>query len=168
MKITVIQADGIVGVDRVFREVDLNQLDPIIHAIQFDFSTNKGHVEYDILPDGKKPANEDLNSFSDYQWIVDLWEAAEPPAPTYIPPKQCTRKQGRLALLQTPHEGTNKLEALENLINSIPDPIQKKAAMIEYEADTWERDNLFLQSMWSQLGGTDQELTSLFELAVTL
>ena len=40
-------------------------------------------------------------------------------------------------------------------------------AQIEYEADTWERGNAFLQAMWVQLGGTEQQLDDLFTLAST-
>lgn len=87
MKITVIQADGMVGVDGVFREVDLSQLDESIHAIQFDTVAGKGHVEFDMDAQGKKPANQDLTSFADYQWVVQAWEdAAPPPEPEPEPP----------------------------------------------------------------------------------
>jgi len=47
MHITIIQADGVVGVDGVFRAVDLTGLDPSIHAIQFDTVKGVGHIEYD-------------------------------------------------------------------------------------------------------------------------
>ena len=47
MRITIIQDDGLVGVDGVFRAVDLAGIDPAIHAIQFDTEVGSGHVEYD-------------------------------------------------------------------------------------------------------------------------
>lgn len=78
-------------------------------------------------------------------------------------PTRCTQRQGRLALLQTGHIG-----AVETAISSIADPVQRMAAQIEYEADTWERDNAFLQAMWEQLGGTPEQLDNLFRLAVSL
>lgn len=78
-------------------------------------------------------------------------------------PATCTRRQGRLALLQAGY-----LTAVEQAIVSIADPAQRVAAQIEYEADTWERDNAFLQGMWAQLGGTAEQLDDLFRLAVTL
>lgn len=81
MKITVIQADGMVGVDGVFREVDLSQLNESIHAIQFDTAAGKGHVEFDMDAQGKKPANEDLIDFAEYQWAFQAWENAAPPPP---------------------------------------------------------------------------------------
>lgn len=78
-------------------------------------------------------------------------------------PAHCSRRQGRLALLQT-----GRLDAAEAAISAIEDPSQRRAAQIEYEADTWERGNPFLQALWAALGGTNAELDDLFGLAVTL
>ena len=72
-------------------------------------------------------------------------------------PYTCTRRQGKLALL---HAGM--LDAAEAAIEGIADPTQRRAAQIEYEADTWERANPFLQALWAGLGGTEQELDALF------
>lgn len=85
-----------------------------------------------------------------------------PPEPEPVP-QSCTRRQGRLALL-----GVGKLDLVESAIAAIEDPTERMAAQIEYEADTWERGNTFLQAMWAQLGGTEQELDDLFREAVTL
>lgn len=81
------------------------------------------------------------------------------PDPEAIP-DSVTRRQGRLALLEI-----GKLSDVENAIASIVDPAERMAAEIEYDADTWERSNLFLQAIWQQLGGTEQELDDLFILA---
>ncbi|KFJ09802.1 hypothetical protein DR66_2396 [Delftia acidovorans] len=78
-------------------------------------------------------------------------------------PKSCTRRQGQLALL-----AHGVLDDAEAAIAAITDPVQKREAQIEYEADTWERANLFLQQLWAQLGGTPQSLDEAFALAVTL
>lgn len=75
----------------------------------------------------------------------------------------CHRRQGELALLQE-----NKLDFIENAIESITDFTEKRKAQIEYRADVWERNNPFLQYMWSALGGTPVELDNLFILAKTL
>ena len=101
----------------------------------------------------------------EYEPLLAEWVASyEPPPPTPAPiPATCTRRQGRLALLQAGH-----LATVEQTIVSIADPAQRMAAQIEYEADTWERDNAFVQSMWAQLGGTPDQLDDLFTLAVTL
>lgn len=90
--------------------------------------------------------------------LPPLEPTAEP-----APPLHCTRRQGRRALLQAGY-----LVAVEQAIASIEDPVQRMEAQIEYEADTWERDNAFLQAMWAQLGGTPEQLDDLFQLAVTL
>ncbi len=46
MRITINRADGIVGVDGVFRVVDLSALDAAINVIQFDAVKGRGHVEF--------------------------------------------------------------------------------------------------------------------------
>lgn len=80
-----------------------------------------------------------------------------------VVPASCTRREGRLALLAHGH-----LAAVEAAIAAIPDPVERMAAQIEYEADTWERGNAFLQAMWAGLGGTPEQLDDLFRMAVTL
>lgn len=77
-------------------------------------------------------------------------------------PASVTRRQGRLALLEV-----GKLADVEAAIANIEDATSRTAAQIEYEADTWERSSAFLQGMWAQLGGTDDELDDLFNLAAT-
>lgn len=47
MRITIIQDDGLVGVDGVFRHVNLSELAGVIHAIPFDTEKGVGHIEYD-------------------------------------------------------------------------------------------------------------------------
>lgn len=79
-------------------------------------------------------------------------------------PVQCTRRQGLLALLSYGHRKAD----IEVLIAAVPDEIEREAALIEYEAATWERANPFLQAVWAQLGGTPEQLDDLFRLAVTL
>ena len=77
-------------------------------------------------------------------------------------PQACTRRQGQRALLEA-----GKLDAVGAAMAGISDPFEKRIAQVEYEAATWERSNPFLIGMWSQLGGTDEELDGLFRLAVT-
>ncbi|WJJ93986.1 hypothetical protein [Neopusillimonas aromaticivorans] len=102
------------------------------------------------------------------RWTGSGWEILPerppaPPAPPAPVPQSCTRRQGRLALLQN-----DLLDDVEDAIAAIPDPAQRRAAQIEYEADTWDRGNAFLQAMWAQMGGTEEGLDDLFRLAVTL
>lgn len=79
------------------------------------------------------------------------------PQPTPIP-ASVTRRQGRLALLQA-----GKLEAVEQAVSEAG-----LAAQINYEADTWDRDNALLVQLWTELGGTETELDELFILAAGL
>lgn len=87
-----------------------------------------------------------------------------PAAQTPMPPvSQCTRRQGRLALLQA-----GLLTTVESMIASIPDAQARAQAQIEYEADTWEADNATLQAMWEALGKAPDELAEFFALAAQL
>lgn len=101
----------------------------------------------------------------DISWTFDgqVFIPPTPQEPEQYIPSSCSRRQGRLALLQAGY-----LESVEQLITNIEDPVQRKAAEIEYESDLWERNNAFLQSAWQALGGTQEDLDSLFSLAVTL
>lgn len=94
--------------------------------------------------------------------LAELQRLREEAAAALIP-KSCTRRQGQLALLTH-----GVLDDAEAAIAAITDPVQKREAQIEYEADTWERANPFLQQLWAQLGGTPQSLDEAFALAVTL
>ena len=94
--------------------------------------------------------------------LAELQRQREEAAAALIP-KSCTRRQGQLALLTH-----GVLDDAEAAIAAITDPVQKREAQIEYEADTWERANPFLQALWAQLGGTPQSLDEAFALAVTL
>jgi hypothetical protein len=94
--------------------------------------------------------------------LAELQRQREEAAAALIP-KSCTRRQGQLALLTH-----GVLDDAEAAIAAITDPVQKREAQIEYEADTWERANPFLQQLWAQLGGTPQSLDEAFTLAVTL
>ena len=102
-------------------------------------------------PDAHMPAPEDFDParMGDYR-VIDG-------ALTLPGPQSCTRRQGRLALLQAGY-----LDAVETAIAAITDPVQRMSAQIEYEAETWERGNAFLQTMWAQLGGTPEQLDNLF------
>jgi len=54
--------------------IDLAQLDPSIHAIQW-YDT-EGEIER-VDERGRIIANEEITSFEPYQWIVDAWLSAK-------------------------------------------------------------------------------------------
>jgi len=79
--------------------------------------------------------------------------------PTAVPPS-VTRRQGRLALLEV-----GKLIEVEGMIAAIEDSVQQMKAKIEYDADTWERANPFLQATWALVSEPKPDLDALFILA---
>lgn len=111
-------------------------------------------------PDEYTTAPVDFDAVRMGEYVCQGGALSLPAAPL---PASCTRRQGRLALLQA-----GKISAAEAAIAAITDPLQKQAAQIEYEADTWERANPFLVALWAGMGGTPAQLDALFRLAVTL
>lgn len=79
MRVTIIKEDGVVGIDGVFRRVDLSGVPAGIRAMQWDGT--KGHREYD----DDSIANTTIETIAGLQSFIDLWNAAAPsppPAPT--------------------------------------------------------------------------------------
>lgn len=104
MKITIIPSDSIVGVDGLYRRVDVSDIDPAIHAVQFDTAKAAGEIEYraDALmtvtvaaPTEEDPyavrveqlrrQNTPITELGTLQVYVDRWTAAAP-----VPPPQPT------------------------------------------------------------------------------
>jgi hypothetical protein len=106
MRVTIIRDDGTVGVDGVFRLVNLSALAPGVRAVQWDGSS--GHVEYDAS------ANTTLDNMNAYQQFVDLWNAAAPPPPT--PPTPAQNKAAAFDRINTAYE-----QAMTTLNGDYPD-----------------------------------------------
>lgn len=80
-RITIIADDGVVGVDGEFREVDLADLDPDIHAVQWDGA--KGHIEFRT----KGKLAKEVTSITPFQKYIDRWNAV-PPSPPFVNPQR--------------------------------------------------------------------------------
>ena len=86
-----------------------------------------------------------------------------PPAPPTVP-ASVTMRQARLALL-----GIGLLDDVYAAIAAIPDPVQRKAAEIEWEyAQTVDRNSPFTQQMAAGLNLTAEQLDALFTQAAGL
>jgi len=106
MKITIIPADGAVGIDGVWRRVDLSNVDSTIHAVQFDTDAARGEIEYrrdaTVGQEMADPTLEDpyrvrivqvrrgnqtidSSGFTPFAGCVDLWNAAAPQPPQPAP-----------------------------------------------------------------------------------
>ena len=84
---------------------------------------------------------------------------AKPPVPQSV-----TMRQARLALL-----GAGLLDQVDAAIASISDPVQRKAAEIEWEyAQTVDRNSPFTQQMAVGLNLTAEQLDALFTQAAGL
>ncbi len=68
MRVTIIRDDRVVGVEGVFRQVDLSTLPEGIRAVQWN--GGGGHIEYD------QGANTTLYDLEAFEPFVDLWNGA--------------------------------------------------------------------------------------------
>ena len=95
--------------------------------------------------------DEDLIAEVQAEWVP-------PPAPAVVIPQSVTMRQARLALLSA-----GLLDDVDAAITSIHDPIQRKAAEIEWEyAQTVDRDSPFTRQLAQGLGLTDEQKNELF------
>lgn len=80
------------------------------------------------------------------------------------PPNSCTPRQFRLALIQSNID----MNAIETMLNNIPNEMQRKIALIEWEYSIEiKRNHPLISSFASQLNISDQQLDQIFILANT-
>lgn len=96
-------------------------------------------------------------------WRGGVWEIVEAPPAAEPVPEVVTSAQGKLALVEL-----GFFDAAQTHLDSIPDPVAKLRAKIEWDRPTWERHSPFLTATWAALGGTQEGLDDAFRLAVTL
>src|SRR5579871_893909 len=94
MRVTIIRDDGVVGINGVFRAVDLSALYEGVRVIQWDGAA--GHVEHDDM------GNSLLTSIDAFQPFIDLWVAAAPPPPA--PPTLAELRAGALNRINTAYQ----------------------------------------------------------------
>jgi hypothetical protein len=79
MKLTIVADDKRVGVDDLFFEpVELSQLNPAIHAVQW--YGEYGEIEFKtVFTNGTltKPKNQLITDIAPFQFAVDAWNAAK-------------------------------------------------------------------------------------------
>ena len=119
-------------------------------------------VEPPVIPDGHRARWSN-------GWAVEAIPQPEPepeppPPPPVVIPQSVTMRQARLALL-----GAGLLDDVYAAIAAIPDPVQRKAAEIEWEyAQTVDRNSPFTQQMAAGLSLTAEHLDALFTQAAGL
>lgn len=126
MRVTIIRDDGVVGVDGVFRQVDLSDLPEGVRAVQW--YGDAGHVEM------SSGLNLELQAIGDFQAWVDAWMAAAPPPPSEPTPAE---------LIAAAHDRINAVytAAVKTLTAGYPDMEIASWPKQEAEARAWAADN---------------------------
>lgn len=125
MRVTIVRDDGVVGVNGVFRKVDISGLPPGVRALQWD--GNAGHLEYDDA------TNVPISNISPFQKFIDRWTAAAPQPST-------TSAQ---RLIAAAHERINAAyeSAVSTLTAGYPQNEIASWPKQEAEARAWLADN---------------------------
>lgn len=84
-------------------------------------------------------------------------------SPPPVVPDRITRRQGRLALL---HAGY--LAQAEDAMSALTDPTELMASQIEYEAETWDRANPWIERTGALIGLDTTQIDALFISAAAL
>ena len=78
MKLVIVADDARVVIDAIaYDDLDMSQLDPAIHAVQW--YGEYGEVEYKtVFANGEitKAQNQIITSIDSYQWAIDAWNVA--------------------------------------------------------------------------------------------
>lgn len=128
-------------------------------------------VELSIPSYDEQTQTLDYNEYADLQnnqwvkeWYVRNLTQQEIDDRKPKPPNYCTPRQFRLALI----ESNIDLETIETMLNNMPDQIERKKAIIEWEYSiTIERNHPLILFFASQLNVTEEELDNIFILANT-
>jgi hypothetical protein len=127
MRVTIIRDDEVVGIDGVFKSIDMSLLPGGVRAVQWDGTT--GHVEYDNGP------NAELDSISQFQSFIDAWnmppQLPNNPAPT--PEEMIAAAHARI---NTAYEA-----AVNGLTAGYPENEIASWPKQEREARAWAADN---------------------------
>ncbi len=79
MKLVIVADDARVVIDSMsYDDLDMSQLDPAIHAVQW--YGEYGEVEYKtVFANGEitKAQNQIITSIESYQWAIDVWNIAK-------------------------------------------------------------------------------------------
>lgn len=152
-KIALIKDDNLLGIDGVFRTVDLSALVP--SAVHFDTATGVGEEEYN----GKQ--NLKITDIAKYQAYLTAWtNAVTVPQPQVIPSfTVVSMRQARLALLQSGY--------LNTVNAAISQGSQQNQITWEYATEVNKADPLVAE-MSLALNLTEQDLDNLFTLAASL
>jgi hypothetical protein len=156
MRVTINRVDGLVGIEGMFKALDLSSLPSNLRVVQWNGSS--GHVEW------TDQNNTTISSFADYQQYIDAYNALQPETPP-----EPTIEQIRASMSCGPLQIRKALRAA-GLHAGV---VAYVAAADEETQEAWEyagefnRLDPFILAAQVALNKTDEEVDGLFQLALT-
>lgn len=93
MKITIVRADGLAGIDGVFWPVDTTDMEPDVSVVEFDTGAGAGFVQY-MPAAGRADESIGATAFAPYQTYVNRWKVVSaPPVRTLEEVREDVRSQ---------------------------------------------------------------------------
>jgi hypothetical protein len=146
MRLTIIKDDGVVGIDGVFKTIDLSSLSPGIRVVQWDGTS--GHLEFysDVSP------NLPINSIDAYQVYVDAWNLLPELPNLPEPPKE--------ELIAAAHAriNANYEAAVNQMTAGYPQTEIASWPKQEREARAWVADNT-VPTPWIDAAAEERGIT---------
>lgn len=155
MRVTINKVDGLVGIDGMFKALDLSSLPSDLRVVQWNGSS--GHVEW------ANQANTEISSLSDYQQYIDAYNSLQ------VGPTEPTIEEKRAVMSCGPLQIRKALRALDlyQAVRTMMDGADEETKEEWEYASEFKRLNQTVLAMQTALGKTDEEVDALFQLALT-
>lgn len=139
MKLSIIPDDNTVVIDGERFEIDCaDLLAQGIHAVQWGWFGERGHIEFKSAEDGSKPENELFDDLERFQPLIDAWRAAKGLKENPPPPEPPTLDEAKATALKAVNDRC-ALE-LEAVRAGYPDDEVQSWAKQESEARAYVAD----------------------------
>jgi hypothetical protein len=174
MRLVIIPSDSIVIIDGKLFKIDCSSIDSSIHAVQW--YTDHGTIEYSIAADGTLKPNLSITDITQFQTVIDLWNAANALPPVVVIPPISDRQFFQQLAVQgiiTQAEALASNAAvippeLLALVNNMPVDQQFNAKMIISGAVVFYRNNPLTIAIGQAYGMTSTQMDQFFLAAALL
>ena len=154
-RIVIVKDDNSVGIDGVFRHVDLSNLEPGIHAVVYDTVKHEGWIEYDAQLINRRPNKEIGEGYftNAFSACVDIWNSLTPqpetphvPTPEEIKASFINSVQGHIDAVARSKGYDSAISLATYATDSHPPFAAEAAAFIQWRSNVW----LYCYQEWAK------------------